>query len=199
MEERVLIGSRRTAFGKAASARCRSAGRLPAVVYDRKGHATAIDVPYPEFRKLFKTVTESTLITVKLSDTESFDAFIKDYQYDIAKDEVYHVDFYAVERGKTLRTKIQIRLIGSPEACRQGAVLETGVTEIEVECLPRDLPERVVVDVSNLGANEVIHVRDIQVAEGVKVLSDMDLAVAIVKFTKSDVPVSKDAAATEEA
>lgn len=199
MEERVLIGSHRTAFGKAAAARCRSAGRLPAVVYDRKGHATAIDVPYREFRKLFKTVTESTLITVKLSDTESFDAFIKDYQYDIAKDEVYHVDFYAVERGKTLRTKIQVKLTGSPEACRQGAVLETGVTEIEVECLPRNLPERIIVDVSNLGANEVIHVRDIQVTEGVKILSDMDLAVAIVKFTKSDVPVSEDAVAAEDA
>ena len=122
--------------------------------------------------------------------------FIKDYQYDIVNDKVYHADFYAVERGQLLRTKIQIRLSGSPEACRQGAVLETGITELEVECLPRNLPERIVVNVEKLGANESIHVRDIQVPEGVKILTDSDLAVAMVKFTKEEAPAATD---TDEA
>ena len=109
---------------------------------------------------------------------------------------MYHADFYAVERGQLLRTKIQIRLSGSPEACRQGAVLETGITELEVECLPRNLPERIVVNVEKLGANESIHVRDIQVPEGVKILTDSDLAVAMVKFTKEEAPAATD---TDEA
>lgn len=91
-----------------------------------------------------------------------------------------------------MRTKIQIRLSGSPEACRQGAVLETGIAELEVECLPRDLPERIVVDVEKLGANEAIHVRDIKVPEGVKVLTDADLAVAMVKFAKEEAPAATD-------
>ena len=195
MEERVLTACRRTDFGKAATAKCRRANRLPAVIYDNAGHSTAIDVPYRDFEKLFKTVTESTLITVKVDEKDEFEVFIKDYQYDIVNDKVFHADFYAVERGQLLRTKIQIRLSGSPEACRQGAVLETGIAELEVECLP----ERMVVDVEKLGANEAIHVRDIKVPEGVKVLTDADLAVAMVKFAKEAAPAAADDAATDAA
>ena len=77
MEERVLTACRRTDFGKAATAKCRRADRLPAVIYDNAGHSTAIDVPYRDFEKLFKTVTESTLITVKVDDTDEFEVFIK--------------------------------------------------------------------------------------------------------------------------
>jgi len=192
MEKRVLAASRRTVFGKTAAAKCRSADRLPAVIYDHAGHSTAVDVPYRDFEKLFKTVTESTLITVKLDEKDEYEVFIKDYQYDIVTDKVFHADFYAVERGQLLRTKIQIRLSGSPEACRQGAVLETGIPDIEVECLPRDLPERIIVNVEKLGANESIHVRDIKVPEGVKILTDPDLAVAMVKFTRETAPAASE-------
>ena len=199
MEERVLTACRRVGFGKAAAAKCRRDNRLPAVIYDHAGHSTAIAVPYRDFEKLFKTVTESTLIIVKVDDKDEYEVFIKDYQYDIVNDKVYHADFYAVERGQLLRTKIQIRLSGSPEACRQGAVLETGITELEVECLPRNLPERIVVNVEKLGANESIHVRDIQVTEGVKILTDPDLAVAMVKFTKEEAPAATDETAATAA
>lgn len=199
MEKRVLAASRRTAFGKTAAAKCRSADRLPAVIYDHAGHSTAVDVPYRDFEKLFKTVTESTLITVKLDEKDEYEVFIKDYQYDIVTDKVFHADFYSVERGQLLRTKIQIRLSGSPEACRQGAVLETGIPDIEVECLPRDLPERIIVNVEKLGANESIHVRDIKVPEGVKILTDPDLAVAMVKFTRENAPAASEETAGETA
>lgn len=201
MEERVLTAHRRTDLGKAAAAKCRKAGRLPAVMYDRTGekNVTAIDVPYRDFEKLFRTITESTIVTVKVDEKDEYEVFIKDYQYDVVSDKVFHVDFYAVERGQLLRTKIQIRLSGSPEACRQGAVLETGITDLEVECLPRDLPERIVVNVEKLGANEAVHVRDIKVPEGVKILTDADLAVAMVKFTKEETPVAVDDAAPAEA
>jgi len=197
MEEKVLAACRRTVFGKTAAAKCRSTGRLPAVIYDREGHSTAIDVPYQEFEKLFKTVTESTLISIKLDEKDEYEAFIKDYQYDIVTDKIAHADFYAVERGKLLRTKIRIRLVGSPEALRQGAVLEKGITDFEVECLPKDLPERIIVDVEKLNANESIHIRDITVSEKVKVLTDPDLAVATLKFAKADTPAP--AAETEAA
>ena len=197
MEEKVLAACRRTVFGKTAAAKCRSTGRLPAVIYDREGHSTAIDVPYQEFEKLFKSVTESTLISIKLDEKDEYEAFIKDYQYDIVTDKIAHADFYAVERGKLLRTKIRIRLVGSPEALRQGAVLEKGITDLEVECLPKDLPERIIVDVEKLNANESIHIRDITVSEKVKVLTDPDLAVATLKFAKADTPAP--AAETEAA
>ena len=76
--------------------------------------------------------------------------------------------------------------------------METGIAELEVECLPRDLPERIVVDVEKLGANEAIHVRDIKVPEGVKILTDADLAVAMVKFAKEEAPAPTEEAASAE-
>ena len=78
-------------------------------------------------------------------------------------------------------------------------MLETGITEVEVECLPRNLPERIVIDVSTLGANESFHVRDIKVPEGVKILTDADLAVAMVKFTRDVSSAADTAEASEDA
>ncbi|QEJ95768.1 50S ribosomal protein L25 [Treponema phagedenis] len=188
MGQRILSGRRRTGLGKAAAARCRREGRLPAVMYDRFGKSIPIDVSQYDFYKLFRNITESTIITVKLDDKDEFEVFVKDYQHNIITDTVEHVDFYEVERGKVLRTKIQLRLSGSPEGVRQGAVLESGLTDIEVECLPKDLPERIIVDVSKLDLNEALHVRDIKVQGEVKILTDPDLPVATLKFVHVDIP-----------
>ena len=194
MEERVLTACRRTSFGKAAAAKCRRDNRLPAVIYDNAGHSTAIDVPYRDFEKLFKTVTESTIITVKVDEKDEYEVFIKDFQHDIVRDKIKHIDFYEVERGKTLRTKVKIRLEGSPEGVRHGGILETGITELELECLPKDLPPRIIVDVSALDVNQSLHVRDIKLPEAVTVLTSDDITVAAVKFAAAE---STTPAATE--
>ena len=95
-----------------------------------------------------------------------------------------------MERGKPLRTKVKIKLQGSPEGVRRGGVLETGITEVEVECLPKNLPTRIIVDVSNLQLNTSLHVKDIAVSEGVVILTDPDVAIATLKFASYDAPSS---------
>ena len=195
MEEKVLNANRRVVLTKSNLLSLRKQKRIPAVMYDRHGRSTSIDVCEVEFGKLFKTITESTILKVML-DGEEHEVFVKDYQYDRIKDSILHVDFYAVERGVPLRTKVKIKLTGSPEGVRRGGVLEAGATEVEVECLPKHLPTRIVVDVSNLELNASLHVKDIAISEGVTVLTDPDVTIASLKFASYDVP---DSSTSEEA
>ena len=192
-KEKLLNAHLRTETGKSAAKRLRAASRLPAIMYDGAGKAIMIDIDEKEFSKLFHLITESTLLDIKLGGKDII-AFVKDVQYDIIADKVNHIDFYEVEPGKLLRTKITLKLSGSPEALRSGAVLETGTTEIEVECLPKDLPERILVDVSGLQPNHSIHLKDVAIPSGVKILSDPHKTVASLKFIKNDVPAAEAAA-----
>lgn len=187
MEEKVLNANHRVVLTKSNLLSLRRQKRIPAVMYDRHGKATSIDVCEVEFGKLFKTITESTILKVML-EGEEHEVFVKDYQYDRVKDKIVHVDFYAVERGVPLRTKVKVKLVGSPDGVRRGGVLETGATEVEVECLPKHLPTRLVVDVSGLELNASLHVKDIAISEGVTILTDPEITVATLKFASYDVP-----------
>lgn len=197
MEKKTIEARTRTLTGKGAAKRLRREGRLPAVMYDNVGKAVLLDLDDNEFAKLYGTITESTLIDVKIDGSRDAIAFVKDAQYNIITDKVTHVDFYEVEAGKKIRTKIPVRLTGSPEGVRLGGILEAGTEELDVECLPKDLPPRVVVDVTDLQINHSIHVKDVVVPEGVKVLTDPHLTVATLKYAKTEAPVASDEEAAE--
>jgi len=187
MEEKVLNANKRVVSNKSHLLSLRKKKRIPAVMYDRHGKAISLDVSELEFTRLFRTITESTILKILL-EGEEHEVFMKDFQYDRVREKILHVDFYAVERGVPLRTKVKIKLTGSPEGVRRGGVLETGITEVEVECLPRNLPTRLVVDVSTLDLNTSLHVKDIKLPEGVSVLTDQDITIAALKFANYDAP-----------
>lgn len=195
MEQRLLNANERSAYGKNAAIKMRKAGRIPAVMYDRHGKSVSLDVDEGEFMRLFKLVTESTIVTLNASGKD-YEVFIKDFQHDIVTDKIKHIDFYEVERGKPLRTKVKIKLQGSPEGVRHGGILETGITELELECLPKNLPPRIVVDVSALDVNQSLHVRDIKLPEAVTVLTSDDITVAAIKFAAAETsaPVAEETA-----
>ncbi|UTY23797.1 50S ribosomal protein L25 [Treponema denticola] len=195
MEQRLLNANERSAYGKSAAVKMRKAGRIPAVMYDRHGKSVSLDVDEGEFMRLFKLVTESTIVTLNASGKD-YEVFIKDFQHDIVTDKIKHIDFYEVERGKPLRTKVKIKLQGSPEGVRHGGILETGITELELECLPKNLPPRIVVDVSSLDVNQSLHVRDIKLPEAVTVLTSDDITVAAIKFAAAETsaPVAEETA-----
>ena len=195
MEQRLLNANERSAYGKSAAVKMRKAGRIPAVMYDSHGKSVSLDVDEGEFMRLFKLVTESTIVTLNASGKD-YEVFIKDFQHDIVTDKIKHIDFYEVERGKPLRTKVKIKLQGSPEGVRHGGILETGITELELECLPKNLPPRIVVDVSSLDVNQSLHVRDIKLPEAVTVLTSDDITVAAIKFAAAETsaPVAEETA-----
>jgi len=195
MSKVVLQAKNRQKAGSAESRRIRRNGRIPAVIYGRSGKAVSIDLDSSEFIKNTKGISESTIVKVDVED-KSYDAFVKATQRNIIDGKILHIDFYEVESGIALRAKVSLILQGNPIGVREGGMLENPVHEIEIECLPKDLPERIEIDISGLKANQSLHVRDIPLAEGVRLLSNPDQVVALVKFAKAEAAA---AAATEAA
>ena len=195
-DEKVLSALRRTEdFGSAGSRRVVRSGRIPAVVYGKKGVAPLyVTLDAKEFRMKRNEFTETTLITLKVSDGEERKVFVKDIQENLLKNCIQHVDFFEVTFGQLLRTKVRVELTGTPTGVRDGGVLEQVVHEVEIECFPRHLPESIVADISSLGLNEAFRVKDLVVADVIKLLDDPDMAIASVKMVKEDAPVEATAA-----
>jgi large subunit ribosomal protein L25 len=192
MSQVVLKAKSRQGKGSSEARRIRRGGRIPAILYGRTGQSIPVDLDGLEFVNGVKSISESTIVKVEV-DGKSYDAFVKDTQRNITDGKIIHVDFYEVESGVALRARVSIHLKGNPIGVREGGVLEFPLHEIEVECLPKDLPERIEVDVSELKVNQSLHVRDIQLGGGVRLISAADQVVALVKFAREE-----KAAPTEE-
>lgn len=186
MDHVVLNAQKRANTGSAEAARLRRSGKIPAVVYGRSGKAMPIVLDALEFGRKTKGISESTLLNLSV-DGSQHEVFIKDTQRDIFKGAFLHVDFYEVEKGKALHAKVPVHVVGTAQGVREGGVLEAPLHELEIECLPKDLPEHIDVDVSNLKGNESIHVRDLKLASGIKILTNPEQVVALVKFAKAEV------------
>ena len=143
------------------------------------------------------TFSESTLIQLSVEgENAAHRVFVKTYQEDLLKGIVKHVDFYEVTAGHVVRTHVRIELDGTPEACKSGAVLDQVIHEVEIECLPKDLPEIIKADVSALAVNEALRVDQLTVPAGVKIISDPEATVASVKYVKEEAAApAEDAAA----
>ena len=191
--EKILNAEPRTETGKGAAGRLRRAGRIPAVVY---GHDEphSLSVEAREFHKEFHTVSESTLINLKFPKGER-QVLIKDYVEDIRTGEIMHIDFYEVEKGRKVQTRIALELEGSPVGVREGGVLEHSLYEVDIECLPKDLPEHMVVDVSGLANGESLHISDITPPPGVEILNDPDQTIAAVTIPRAIIEEDEEEAA----
>ena len=196
----VLQAKSRSKQGSAESRRLRKVGRIPAVIYGRAGKSVSVDLDAVEFVKGTKGISESTIVKLEVGD-KSYDAFVKDTQRNIVDGNILHIDFYEVESGVALRAKVSLIFNGNPIGVREGGMLETPLHEIEIECLPKDLPERIEIDISGLKANQSMHVRDIPLASGIKLHTNPDQVFALVKFAKVEVvaPTAEEVAAAEAA
>ena len=184
MEPKKLNVQLRTEQGKSASGRLRKSGKIPAVVY---GHTTplAVTVDAREFRGAFRRITENTVVQLTLPEGVH-EVLVKDYQQDHLSGQIVHLDFYEFEKGKALKTRVPIHLTGAPVGVKEGGILETLMRELEVECLPKDLPELISFDISELALNHSIHVRDLPLAEGVKSLNSPEQVVCVVAVRKAE-------------
>lgn len=182
MQEKSLNVESRTERGKNASFRLIQAGYIPAVIYSH-GESESLKVDKKEFKKLFKTgISESVIFDVKVKDSSADDvmAFVKDYQVEPITGEIIHLDFYKVTAGEEIQTQVPIELDGVPAGIKLGGILEVFERVVEVKCLPRLLPEKIVVDVTALGIGDAIHAKDIELAEGVTLVSNPDFLLATV-------------------
>ncbi|MGP1588241.1 MAG: 50S ribosomal protein L25 [Treponemataceae bacterium] len=183
MEQLVLKASKRSESGKAVAKKIRESGSLPAVVYNHKGEATMLTVVESEFTKVWKQCTSTTLICLDVEGTK-YQAFIKDTEYDIISNRNLHVDFHAVDADQILRCSIKIQTTGTPVGVREGGFLMTTGSFIKIECLPKDLPARVVADIDSLKIGDSFKIKDIKLGKGIKVLTNPEQVVAAVRAAR---------------
>jgi large subunit ribosomal protein L25 len=178
MEQATISFVVRSERKKGPARKLRRQGMIPSIIYGRN-EPVAIAVNEHEFGKRFKNVSESTIITLK-SDNASYDVLVKDYQEDIIKGKIQHIDFFEIERGKLLRTHVPVHLSGTSIGVREGGILELITHELEIECLPRDLPQEIVVDITEMAIGHSLHVSDLEEIEGVRVMASNDQVVCTV-------------------
>ncbi len=198
-DKKALAARLRTAdFGSAGSRRLLRNGEIPAVVYG-KSEPLHVIVNAHEFEMKKSGFSESTLITLHVDGEGDHSVFVKTYQEDLLRRCIHHIDFFEITAGHAVRTHVRVELDGNPVGCRAGGVLDQVIHELEIECLPKDLPEVIKADVSALDINETFRVDQLQLPAGVKVLEDGEAAIASVRMVKEEAAPAEEATETEAA
>ncbi len=181
-----LEAQKRTVKGKQVSA-LRRQGILPGIIYGRIGkeqiEPIAIQLNLHEASKIINKLTVSSLVRLDV-EGEEYPAILREAQKDVIYRTLLHVDFMAVSLTEKLQTAVPIELIGqAPAEVNMAAVVVTGITELEIECLPQDMPERIEVDATVLvDIDSAIYVKDLDLPDTYEVLSDPEELIASVTY-----------------
>lgn len=180
MEEKVLNAEVRRVIGKQVKA-LRRQGGLPAIIYGHHLDPMPITLDAKEASRVLAGITSSQLLTIKVAGA-THSTLVREKQRHPVRGNLIHVDFMAVSMTEKLRAMVIIDTEGEAPAVRDfDGLVVSGVEEIEVECLPKDLPERIVVNLSSLAAiGDAIYVRDLQLPAAVEVLTDPDEMIVLV-------------------
>ena len=198
--EATLEATERTSFGKNEARRVRRDGQVPAILYGTSEgpnkDATPIAVnPRALLRILHSESGVNTLISLKLKGAAETKVLVKEYQLDPVSHKVLHADFYRIRMDRAIRVTIPVAVKGEPRGVKQqGGVLEFIRREIEIECLPADIPENVELDVSELMLHQGVRVRDLTINPKWKAISDPDMMLVHIIMPKAE-----EAAATADA
>src|SRR6185312_4510322 len=190
----------RDTFGKNEARRTRREGRVPAVLYGEGRDATAIAVePKALLKILHSDSGANTLISLKLAGAGDTRVLVKEYQLDPITHRILHADFYRIAMDKLLRVTVSLTVKGeAPGVKQQGGILEYVHRQVEVECLPADIPEHIEINVGELMLHQGVRVRDVPANPKVKVVTDADTMLVHVIMPKAE-EVATPAAGTEGA
>lgn len=207
MEKVILKADVRDTSGKSSAKDLRKKDMIPAVVYKGGKDALKLQLAVRDLEEILHTKAgENVIVTLKIagSDAKAKDktVLIKEIQREPIRNLILHVDFNEISLTETLKVNVPLAAHGEAVGVKaDGGTLEHVMWEIQVECLPTSIPEKISVEVSNLKIGDAIYVKDIKAPEGVKIINDPGLIAMIVKPPKIEVPkeeVSADAAVEPE-
>ncbi|MFH1843402.1 MAG: 50S ribosomal protein L25 [bacterium] len=170
--------------GKNANRKTRAAGKIPAVLYGTGREQTeSVEVDAVQFGKILTRLAgKSVIFSLKLeaADDEPI-ALLRDVQRNPVTDEILHVDLYEIPRGKTIEVPVQIEVVGESTAVKRGdANVSLVMYMVELSCLPREMPEVITIDITEMGLNDKIHVKDLKTEVG-EFVSDPEALVLMLK------------------
>jgi large subunit ribosomal protein L25 len=203
MPEVVVAKAREGKFNKNAARRVRVAGKIPAVLYGSGHNAVAIELdPKQISRILFSETGHNTIFDVEVTGQPAAKAMIVDWQREPIKDQLIHIDLKRIALDKALRVSVRVKLMGIPIGVKTaGGILDQVMREVEIECLPTDIPNHIDVDVSNLEMHGVLRVSGLPHSDKIKYLNHEDATVAHVVSIREEVATAAevDAAAAAAA
>ncbi len=192
METVALEAQARKNFGKRSRNLLRNQGKVPGVYYSRHDEPIPIEVPKAAIQPLVYS-SATHLILLKVEDNGEFECVLKDVQFDPVTDEIIHVDLMGLKQGETFQLEVPIQLVGTSVGVREGGLLQHALHKVEIECLPKDIPQHLEIDISNLNVGDSVHVKDLNF-ENIKILNPEDTIVVSVVHPK----VEKEEEPTEE-
>jgi large subunit ribosomal protein L25 len=187
----------RTKTGSKESKKLRREDLIPGVLYGREIKSIPIYVKLKDFENILNTSGKNIIINISLkkdSEVQTIPAIIKDIQRDFLKDTILHIDFQAISLKESMRVSVPLEFEGEPKGVKEGGVLEHLLWEIEIECLPQNVPSSLKVDISNLGINQHLYVKDIPLPENVKLLTkEEEIVVQVLppKITEEEIKVEE--------
>lgn len=185
----------RTSFGTSASRRLRRNGQVPAVVY---GHGAEVKAYTLAADAAEAILHHPGLMSLTADGVEAGLVILKSAQHHPINPGLLHIDFLAVRADEMITATVPVQAIGVPRGAAVGGQLEQVLRQLEIECLPGDLPEFIEVDISGMDLDTTLHVEDLPMPEGIKATTDAELAVFQVRLPKIE-EAKEDAAATEAA
>jgi large subunit ribosomal protein L25 len=203
MEQRQLEVELREGRGKGYSRKLRRAGKIPGVFYGPNRDSVAITLEPKKLHQAIETRSGLNTILNLVSSSKELDgttAMLKDFQEDPVRSGFIHADLVEIDLKKPIQVSVPVELAGTPAGVSMGGTLEHLLWEVEVECLPLDVPDQIELDVSLLEIGDSVHVSDIKLADNIKLLTDAELPIGSVlapRLVEEAVPVEEAEALAE--
>jgi large subunit ribosomal protein L25 len=200
----LIEANRRDERGKNEARRLRRTGRVPAVLYGGGGEPVTLAIETAQARQMLRTAEHNVIYELKVEGADSARAMLKDYVVDPIRGDLLHLDLQRVAMDVAIRVRVRVQTVGDPQGVKlQGGIFERVAREIEVECLPGDIPEGIEVDVSAMTIGEQLRAADLPIDPSkVRLLTDPQRVLAhVVAPTKEEeaAPEAAVAAVTEAA
>jgi large subunit ribosomal protein L25 len=174
-----LTAQSRSVSGTGAVNRLRKSGQTPAVVYGSKVSASNVQVDTKTFSKILSgSASDNILVSLKMEAGEQL-ALVQEVQHDHLRGGITHIDFHAISHDEEIHAEVPVEVVGEAPGLKFGGLVEAIHHTLEVRCLPKDLPERIQVDVSSLELNKSIHVGEINLPAGVRAKLAADVVVVM--------------------
>jgi large subunit ribosomal protein L25 len=196
MDKIILNANTRKDFSKSSRNSLRRDGRVPGVFYSKHDKPVSIEVTEKAIKPLVFT-SETHLIGLNVDGSEH-DCVIKDIQFDPVTDRIVHFDLLGLTSNEMFQLEVPIQFHGNPVGIKEGGILQHVLHKLQIECLPKDIPQHVEVDVTNLKLGDAIHAGDLKF-EGINILTPAEAVVATVTHPKMEKePTTEEVAAAAE-
>jgi large subunit ribosomal protein L25 len=179
-----LDSKKRTMTGKGSARKLRSVGRLPVILYGPETSPIMLSLDYKQLQKILRGKSaENIIFDLKIDSNgtnQSRRVMIKEIQKDPVTRDYLHVDFYEISMEKELEVDIPVYLVNTPIGVSEGGILEHIRRELKISCMPKNLVEKIEIDVSGLAIGQSLHLEDIDLPPGLKSIEDGDLTIATI-------------------